>query len=191
MDGDLRLFTAALRRGDEGVWREFHGGYYPRVFRWLLVLAHGDEEMAGEAAHLTFLRAVRGVPHTAEAEELWRWLTRLARCAYIDEWRKRKSRGNLLRRWLDHSEPENIPAADGGGEGEGNGDGDPLAVLEECLASLAEEDRVLLEEKYFARQPVRELAEGRGLSEKALESRLTRARDRLREALNRRIRHAD
>ena len=181
MDTDLRLLTAALRRGDEEAWRSFHGSFYPRLFRWLLALAHGDEEMAAEAAHLTFLRAVRRVPVTAAAEELWRWMTRLARCAYIDEWRRRNSRGNLLRRWLDHSEPPDIPPSNC----------DPLSVLDECLAALAEEDRLLLEEKYFARQPVRDLAAGRGLSEKALESRLTRARGRLREALNHRLRHAD
>jgi RNA polymerase sigma-70 factor, ECF subfamily len=181
VDSDLRSFTAALRRGDEGAWREFHGTLYPRLFRWLLALSHGDEEAAAEAAHLTFLRAVRRVPHTADAGELWRWMTRLARCAYIDEWRRRKSRGTLLRRWLDHSEPPNLPPADS----------DPLAVLDECLASLGDDDRILLEEKYFNRMPVRELATGRQLSGKALESRLTRARERLREALNHRIRHAD
>jgi RNA polymerase sigma factor (sigma-70 family) len=181
VDSDLRSFTAALRRGDEGAWREFHGTSYPRVFRWLLALSHGDEEAAAEAAHLTFLRAVRGVPHTGDADELWRWMTRLARCAYIDEWRRRKSRNTLLRRWLDHSEPPDIPPADS----------DPLAVLDDCLASLGEDDRILLEEKYFARQPVRELAAARHLSDKALESRLTRARERLRDALTRRIRHAD
>ncbi|HWB07489.1 MAG TPA: sigma-70 family RNA polymerase sigma factor [Verrucomicrobiales bacterium] len=181
MDSDLRPFTAALRRGDERVWRDFHNAFYPRVFRWLLALAHGDEEAAAEAAHLTFLRAVRSVPHTGDSDELWRWMTRLARCAYIDEWRKRKSRGILLRRWLDHSEPPGIPPADS----------DPLAVLDECLASLSSDDRDLLEEKYFARQPVRHLAADRQLSEKALESRLTRARERLRDALTQRLRHAD
>jgi len=181
VDKDLRPFTAALRRGDEAAWREFHGAFYPRLFRWLLALSHGDEEAAAEAAHLTFLRAVRRVPHTDDGDELWRWMTRLARCAYIDEWRRRKSRGNLLRQWLDHSEPPDISSPDS----------DPLAVLDECLASLAEDDRLLLEDKYFTRQPVRDLAAGRGLTEKALESRLTRARDRLREALHHRLRHAD
>ncbi|HEX2750833.1 MAG TPA: sigma-70 family RNA polymerase sigma factor [Verrucomicrobiales bacterium] len=181
MDNDLRAFTAALRRGDEGAWREFHGTFHPRIFRWLLALAHGDEEAAAETAHLTFLRAVRRVPHTGEPDELWRWLTLLARCAYIDEWRRRKSRGNLLRRWLDHSEPPDLPLPET----------DTLTILDECLASLSGDDRLLLEEKYFARQPVRDLASGRQLSEKALESRLTRARERLRDALTRRLRHAD
>jgi RNA polymerase sigma-70 factor (ECF subfamily) len=181
VDNDLRPFTAALRRGDEGAWREFHETYYPRVFRWLLALSHGEEEAAAESAHLTFLRAVHRMPHTGDAEELWRWMTRLARCAYIDEWRRRKSRGSLLRRWRDHAALPDIPPVES----------DPLSVLDECLASLADDDRLLLEEKYFARQPVRDLAAGRSLSEKALESRLTRARERLREALNHRLRHAD
>lgn len=181
MDSDLRAHTAALRRGDEAAWREFHGGYYPRIFRWLLAVAHGDAEMAAEAAHLAFLRAVRRVPETAVPDELWRWLTRLARSAYIDEWRRRRSRGSVLRRWLDAAEPPDMTPPDS----------DPLAVLDECLASLTVDDRLLLEEKYFAQQPVRVLAAGRDLAEKALESRLTRARERLRVALTRRLRHAD
>jgi RNA polymerase sigma-70 factor, ECF subfamily len=178
---DFRALSTALRRGDEAAWREFHGVYYPRIFRWLLALAHGDEESAAEAAHLAFLRAVRRIPDIAAPEELWRWLTRLARCAYIDEWRRRKSRGSLLRRWLDHSEPPALPPPEA----------DPLALLDECLATLTTDDRLLLEEKYFAQQPVRALAADRDLPEKALESRLTRARERLRAALNHRLRHAD
>jgi RNA polymerase sigma factor (sigma-70 family) len=181
VDFDVLSLTAALRRGHEEAWREFHGAFYPRLFRWLLALSHGDEEQAAEAAHLTFLRAVRRVPETPCGEELWRWLTRLARCAYIDEWRRRKSRGRFLSRWLDAAEPPHLPPADS----------DPLAALEECLACLPEEDRLLLEDKYFARQPVRDLAALRNVSEKALESRLTRARERLREALTRHLRHAD
>ncbi len=172
--------TAALRRGDEAAWSEFHGEYYPRLFRWLIVVTHGDEDAAAESAHLAFLRAVPRVPQVAEEAELWRWLTRLARCAYIDEWRRRQSRSSLLRRWLDSSTPPGLPAEDG----------DALALLDDCLATLPEDDRLLLQEKYFDRHPVRELAARRDLTEKALESRLTRARDRLRAALTTRLHHA-
>ena len=177
MEKDLRLFTAALRCGDEGAWRDFHDTYYPRVFRWLLALSHGDEEAAKEAAHLTFLRAVRRVPHTGDAGELWRWMTRVARCAYIDEWRKRRSQGSLLRRCLDHMEPPDVLSVET----------NPHELLDECLRSLAEADRFLLEEKYFSGLSTRDLASGHNVSEKALESRLTRARDRLREAFSRRL----
>ena len=180
MHSDLRPLCIALRRGDEDAWSEFHKVFYPRLFRWSLAVAHGDEEAAAEAAHLAFLRAVHHVPPAADMDELWRWLTRLARCAFIDEWRRRQSRGRFLRRWFDQSEPPNIPPEQS----------DPLAVLDECLATLSDDDRRLLEEKYFDRRPVRELAAGRELTEKALESRLTRARERLREALTRRLHHA-
>jgi RNA polymerase sigma factor (sigma-70 family) len=181
VDGDFRAQTAALRRGDEAAWREFHGAFYPRIFRRLLAVAHGDAEMAAEAAHLAFIRAVRRVPETGHPDELWRWLTVLARSAFIDEWRRRRSRGSLLRRWLDAAEPPEMSPPGS----------DPLALLDECLATLTADDRLLLEEKYFAQQPVRNLAAARDLAEKALESRLTRARERLRAALTQRLRHAD
>lgn len=182
MDPDnTASLTSALRAGDEAAWSAFHDTCYPRLFRWLLALSRGDEDASAEAAHTAFLRAVRRVPATGDANALWRWLTRLARSAYIDEWRRRRTRRSFLHRWLDSSEPPDLPSPDA----------DPLEFLDGCLAALPTEDRLLLEEKYFLRQPVRMLAGERNLTEKALESRLTRARLRLRSALQNCMSHAD
>jgi RNA polymerase sigma factor (sigma-70 family) len=56
-------------------------------------------------------------------------------------------------------------------------------ALDAALASLEREPRALLEAKYFASESVRALAERLNISEKALESRLARARNELRRAL--------
>jgi len=55
--------------------------------------------------------------------------------------------------------------------------------LVSALAQLEEEERQLVEGKYFQNQSVRELAQARGASEKAIESKLTRLRAKLKQAI--------
>ncbi len=52
--------------------------------------------------------------------------------------------------------------------------------LQQAMEKLAEADRLLLEQKYFEAATVRDLARAAGTTEKAIESRLARARERLR-----------
>lgn len=96
-----------------------------------------------------------------------------------------------MQRWLALKPAEAVPEPEAAFAGAPEEDGDPLRFLEECLAALPPEDRLLLEEKYLKRRSAPDLAADRALSLKALESRLTRARERLRAALTRKIRHAD
>ncbi len=58
-----------------------------------------------------------------------------------------------------------------------------FAALDAALAQLDPAERALLEEKYFSGAAVRHLAERLGLTPKAVESRLTRARAELRRQL--------
>ena len=57
------------------------------------------------------------------------------------------------------------------------------AALDSALAQLDEPERALLAAKYFSGLDVRTVAAQLGVSEKAAESRLTRARAALREKL--------
>jgi RNA polymerase sigma-70 factor (ECF subfamily) len=58
--------------------------------------------------------------------------------------------------------------------------------LTQFLNCLPEEDRAILRRKYLEGFSVREIAEESGSSEKAIESRLTRARNRLKEMISKR-----
>ena len=51
--------------------------------------------------------------------------------------------------------------------------------LEQALGALDDDTRSLLEAKYYQRQSVRDLAAQHGVTEKAIEGRLARARQQL------------
>ena len=75
-------------------------------------------------------------------------------------------------------------------------DGDPrdstpdlLSLLEKNLTALPEDERALLERKYFNRQPVKAIAAETSTTEKAVESRLVRIRRKLRDAILANLNH--
>ena len=52
----LRELTAALARGDDAAWAEFHRDYGPEIFRYVLGGTRGDYDLAAEALQQTYLR---------------------------------------------------------------------------------------------------------------------------------------
>jgi RNA polymerase sigma-70 factor (ECF subfamily) len=173
----IRGLTTRMARGDETAFREFHDGYFTRLFHYLLVISGGREEVCKDALQATLLRVARHArPFDCEAT-LWSWLTVLARSALVDEERKRQRYRSLLERFLSHFKTTTTPAA-----------GHPpnetlLALLEKNLANLPPGDRTLLESKYYEEQSIKALAADSGSSEKAIESRLGRARRHLKKLI--------
>jgi RNA polymerase sigma-70 factor (ECF subfamily) len=165
--------TQRLVKGEEEAYREFYDLYSHRLYGYLFVICRGNEEQARELLQQTMIKAARYVREFEEAEIFWSWLTRVARSCWVDENRKRNRYLMMLERlWKWRS------ADAEGGES-----------IEEMFAGaievLAEEDRVLLRQKYAEGLSLREIAENLGSSEKAIESRLTRARNRMKELLSR------
>jgi RNA polymerase sigma-70 factor (ECF subfamily) len=78
-------------------------------------------------------------------------------------------------------------------------DGDPhpdaearmLESLQAELERLPSSDRTLIEAKYLQRRSTRELAEELGTTDKAVESRLARLREKLRSTVNSRLKHTE
>ena len=99
------------------------------------------------------------------------WLRIVSRTALSDCRRRRQSFWSLLHR--RHDDPTDRDAAD-------DDDGRLQAALESALEKLDADDRALLEAKYFSGADVRSIAAQLGVSPKAIESRLTRARAELR-----------
>ena len=166
----IAALTERMARGDEDAYREFHGVWFHRLFRYILVLMRGDEHAARDVAQEALLRVVRRIRGFDSEAVFWDWLKCLARSAAADHGRK----SNRYRRFLDwlSNLPEPMVAEPG------------PDVLETALASaldgLPESDRALLRAKYSERRPVREIAQESGLTEEAVESRLSRARAALR-----------
>lgn len=170
---DLGRLTTALARGDDNAWLEFHRRYGPAVFRQLLALTRGDHDLAKEALQRTYLRVAKYV-RPCEAEAMFKaWLRTVARSALLDCWRRRRSFTDLLfRKWQEP--PELADPA---------GDDRLMDELDAALARIDATDRTLLERKYFSGLEVRTLAVQLAVTPKAVESRLTRAREALRREL--------
>lgn len=177
----IPALTARLARGEEAAYCEFHARYFSRLYRFLLVVCRGQEEQAKEALQQTLLRVARYARPFPSEEVFWGWLTALARSAARDGGRRERRYADLLRRfetmwWPDRSHPPSQEE-------------DRLSdLVREALEELPAEERRIVAGKYLSGESVRELAEQIGLSEKAIESRLVRARRALRELVLEKLR---
>ena len=170
--------------GDEAAYRQFHEAYCPRLHRYLLVVATGDEDAAREALQAACIRVGRHIKEFSDEQIFWNWLTVLARTALADQRRKR----SRYRTFLDRFTLQVRLDAAGQAE-DGRADAQLLAALERSVRELPTDERDLVERKYFGREPVREIADALQVSEKAIESRLTRVRRKLKDALLTKLKH--
>ncbi len=166
-----------MSKGDEMAYRTFYDAYFDRLLRYLLVVTGGNEEAAREALQLALVRVVRHVKPFETEEKFWSWLTVLARSALADESRKRRRYFAFLEKFARHQETA-PPGMDNG-----EADEQLRALLERKLTALPEDERQLVEQKYVLRQSVREIAGGQQTTEKAVESRLSRVRRKLKDAV--------
>ena len=174
--GTIEL-TRGLVAGDDQKFRRFHDLYFDRLQRYLTALSQGDETAARENLQETFIRVARRPKVFSEETALWSWLTVVARNVARDRGRKERSYwrclGRYARDWMGppahRAEKENRDHVH--------------RLLDRAIASLAPLERQLIERKYLEGRRVKELVEETQLSEKAVESRLSRARKHLREWL--------
>lgn len=169
--------TRGMAEGDETAYHTFYDAYFNRLSRYLLVVTAGDEDAAREALQSALVRVVRHIKVFPSDAVFWSWLTVLARTALSDQTRKRRRYLAFLDRFRLHSRvqpalPETPPA-----------DATLLALLDRSLGTLPVEERRIVEAKYLAGRSVREIAGELDLSEKAVESRLVRIRQKLKTAI--------
>ena len=158
-------------------WRIFYNAYFDRLWRYLLVVAAGDEDHAREALQATFLRVVRHVKVFPDENVFWSWLTVVTRTAFADEAKKRLRYLAVLNRFAHESPPEHDGLSDAQTEEGLN------QLLERHVALLPSDERELVEQKYFRHRTVREIVAMLQTSEKAVESRLSRIRRKLKDAI--------
>ena len=169
---DVLTMTIRLSRGDEAAFHEFYKLYFNRLLRYLFVVTGGQEEIAREALQLAFVRVARHVRKFDSETAFWNWLAVLARNCAVDELRKRNRQQSLLARFFQQR-----PA--GADLKDDEADEQFLKLLEKEIADLPDDERRLLERKYFAEETARGLAEEFQVTEKAMESRLLRIRRKL------------
>jgi RNA polymerase sigma factor (sigma-70 family) len=176
----VATLTAALARGDEQAFRKFHAEYAGRLLRYALTLTRGDFTLAEEAVQLALIRIAAKVRVFADDNALWAWLARITRSCVIDCARRHSRYTALLDRL--RSEPAANPAPD---EIERTF-AEPLQAI---LATLDDADRAVLTEKYHEGVSTAELAARAGCTPKAMESRLARLRQSVRDLVLTRLRH--
>jgi RNA polymerase sigma-70 factor, ECF subfamily len=166
---DVRTLTRGLRSGNAAAFDAFYASHADRMYRYLLVSARGDEELARDVLQDALLRVIRYARPIDTAEDLWRWLAALMRSAWIDRCR-RDGRDRALP--LDREPVSEERATDS-----------LFARLDEALAALNGDERGLLEEHYVQGSSQAEMAVRHNSTIKALAMRMSRLRRRLRDLL--------
>jgi RNA polymerase sigma-70 factor (ECF subfamily) len=174
---DAATLTRRMAAGDESAWRMFYDAYFNRLWRYLLVVAAGNEDTARESLQAALLRVARHIKVFPDETAFWNWLTVLARSAFLDETKKRRRYFSFLDRFTTHTGVELDGAA--GAET----DEQFRNLLERHIALLPPDERALVEQKYFAHRAVRDIASELLTTEKAVESKLSRVRKKLKDAI--------
>lgn len=117
---EVTRLTRQMVQGNEDAWVHFHSEYSPRLFRYLLVLLRGDEDLAAELLQVTFTKIARHIRLFTEEIVLWHWCARIARTVTIDELRKRgrqsacleEMEGSAQAASIDHNATQFLPSPD-------------------------------------------------------------------------------
>jgi RNA polymerase sigma-70 factor (ECF subfamily) len=174
---DIAALTRRMAGGDEMAWRTFYNAYFDRLWRYLLVVAAGHEDTAREALQAALLRVARHIKVFPDENIFWSWLTVLARSAFADETKKRRRYVSFLDRFTGQT------AIELDGHSDPQTDERLKNLLERHVALLPPDEQQLVEQKYFEHHSVREIAIELQTTEKAIESKLSRVRKKLKDAV--------
>lgn len=176
--GGYRQWTRAVAAGDEAAFNRFFDAFSVRLFRLVLLITRGDEHLAREIHQISMIKAARKFKIFDSEPELWSWLSRIARNTFVDHIRKENSVSRI--RTESVGEPGAIEPARSTSL---------LESLDEAVSELRPEDRQLIESIYTLQKSQSEIAGQTGWSRKAVESRVSRIRQRLRKLLLRKADH--
>lgn len=166
-----------MARGDEAAYRRFYDAYFDRLLRYLLVVTGGNEQAARDALQAALVRVVRHVKPFDAEEKFWSWLTVLARSSLADESKKQRRWFAFLERFSRHAEIQTTGASNG------EADEKLRELLARKVSALPPDERELISQKYILRRSVGEIAGGQQTTEKTVESKLSRVRQKLRDAV--------
>jgi RNA polymerase sigma factor (sigma-70 family) len=176
----VRWLTEKMVAGEEAAFEEFHGLYSDRLFRFLLVLTRGSEDLAREICQTTMVKVARGIRVFEEEGHLWNWVTSIARNNFIDALRKRRRSPKII-----PFETEAVKMA----VTVGTCESELMAALRDAMDDLELNERNLLENFYFEERAQAEIAAELETTVKAVESKLGRIRQKLRGILIGKLRY--
>jgi RNA polymerase sigma-70 factor (ECF subfamily) len=178
----VRRMTARMASGDETAFKEFYDCYCDRLYRYLLLLTRGKEDLARDLLQITMSKVVRGQREFRDRAQLWNWLAAIARNSFIDSLRRTKRAPQLVPLLPDdEAEAPTVPAD--------ASDAPLFDTLDRCLIELEADEQALIEAFYFKDGSHDSVAEQRNTTPKAVESKLARVRQKLRTAILKRLRY--
>jgi len=176
--------TARMANGDETAFKEFYDCYCDRLFRHLIVLTRGNEDLSCDLLQTTMTKVVRNQREFRNEAQLWNWLAAVARNSFIDSLRRTRRAPQLVPLLPDDApEAPMVPA--------GESDAPLFDALDRCLIELEADEQALIEAYYFQGGSHHSVAEQQNTTPKAVESKLARLRQKLRAAILKRLRYED
>ena len=181
---DRRLIDRLLG-GDEAAFETFVDEYYPRLYRFAYRRLRGDADAAQDVVQGTFERVIPRLAGYRGEAALFSWLCTFCRHEIAAFLKKRHPMALAVE--LTEEAPEvraaleSLAAAAEGPEGELERK-ELARIVRVALDHLPAHYDHVLEWKYLRGMPVKEIAERLGLTPKATESLLTRARQAFRDA---------
>lgn len=173
---NVPVLTAALRAGDDRAFRWLHTQWNARLARYCYALAAGDDALAGDIAQAAYLRLARHVRELPSEDALWNWLALAARCSASELRRTGGRYRSALARfadWLALRRCDDPPDADGALD----------TALDSALARLSDDERALIHARYFQHLSLEKIGAQFSISSRAIEGRLARLRERLRQGI--------
>jgi len=154
-----------------GVYRETIDPLYAYVARH----CGGDRALAEDVTQEAWLRAVREWRRHGPPERPLAWLTTVAHNLLVSYYRRRPMMPFDPQSGSEPAAPDNHPAS--------TESADIRAAVGRALNRMPPDQARLIEAFHFDDRGTAHIAEGTGLSERAVEGRLRRARQRLRREL--------
>lgn len=179
-----RRLVQRMRAGDEAAFEEFYDHYFQALYRFALARLGQETELAKEMAQATVCKAIEKLSSYRGEAALFSWLCSICRFEISGHFKRAQrcppqvdlfEESGALREAL-----EALPASLDGPEGELLR-GEVARLVHEALDHLPPHYGQVLEWKYLDALPVKEMAERLGMTPKAAESLLTRARLAFRE----------
>ena len=164
------LAIRRAQKGDEQAWGKLFEWHFEAIYGYCLSLAGGQEDAAEEITQEVFVTAARCISRFKSRKGTFRsWLLGIAKKRFM----KLESKKRRRRRYEAQSSIGRCKTAAGSSEEH---------LVYEVLGRLPAHYRMVLESKYLEGHTMDEIAEREGVTVKAIESLLGRAREKFGDA---------
>jgi RNA polymerase sigma-70 factor (ECF subfamily) len=189
------VLVERLKRGEEDAFEDLVRRYSGRLIGLARRILGGDEDLARDAVQDAFLNAFRALDGFNGDARLGSWLHRIVVNAALGKIRRRRRRpesflsDELSGDACDDVPEQQVPLSDG----EREAADDSLArrqqseLVRDCIARMTDSHRTVLTLRYIDEYDTEQTARILGIAPNTVKTRLMRARDALRDYIEREV----